>query len=290
MKSKNTRREMIKKITASALLFNYSQGMAKIASAYQGNQIKHSACKWCYPDLELDELCQQGKKIGLASVELLGPSDWAVVQKNGLNCAVGIILTNGFNITNCFNRKENHDQLTEMYKQAIPKAAEANIPHLICFSGNRDGMDDETGLENCKIGLQKIMPLAEKYQVNIIMELLNSKVNHKDYMCDHTSWGVELCKTVNSERFGLLYDIYHMQIMEGDVIRTIRENHPYIFHYHTGGVPGRNEIDESQELYYPSIIKAIAETGYQGYVGQEFIPLNENKMESLARAIEICTV
>jgi len=161
---------------------------------------------------------------------------------------------------------------------------------LICFSGNRDGLDDQKGLENCAIGLKRLMPLVEKHKVNLVMELLNSKVNHKDYQCDHTAWGVELCKRVGSERMKLLYDIYHMQIMEGDVIANIRQYNPYFAHYHTGGVPGRNEIDESQELYYPAIVKAIVATGFKGFIAQEFIPKRADVLASLKQGVSICDV
>jgi hydroxypyruvate isomerase len=161
---------------------------------------------------------------------------------------------------------------------------------VICFSGNRDGMSDAQGLENCAIGLKRLMSLAEKLGVTLVMELLNSKLNHKDYMCDHTAWGVELCKKIGSENFKLLYDIYHMQIMEGDVIATIKSSNKFISHYHTGGVPGRNEIDDTQELYYPAIMRAIADTGYTGFVGQEFIPKRPDKLASLKQGVEICSV
>ncbi|NJO03650.1 MAG: TIM barrel protein, partial [Bacteroidia bacterium] len=189
-----------------------------------------------------------------------------------------------------FNDPQYHDQLVKGYLEVIPKAAEAGISSLICFSGNRNGLDDETGMKNCALGLKKIMATAEKYRVNIVMELLNSKIDHKDYQCDHTTWGVALADAIGSDRFKLLYDIYHMQIMEGDVIRTIRDYQKYIAHYHTGGVPGRNEIDESQELYYPAIMKAIVETGYAGFVGQEFIPKRTDKISSLKQGLEICQV
>lgn len=172
----------------------------------------------------------------------------------------------------------------------IPKVAAAGYKNLICFSGNRRGKDDETGLNNCVEGLKKVIGLAEKHNVTLVMELLNSKVNHKDYQCDHTSWGVELAKRLGSENFKLLYDIYHMQIDEGNVISTIKDNHNYIAHYHTAGVPGRNEIDDTQELYYPAIMKAIYETGFKGYVAQEFIPLRKDKIESLKKAVQICDI
>jgi hydroxypyruvate isomerase len=189
-----------------------------------------------------------------------------------------------------FNRPEYHDRLVAFYEQTIPKVAEAGCPNIICFSGNRVGMDDKTGIENCAKGVQRITALAEKYNVTVCMELLNSKINHRDYMCDHTAWGVDMCKKVGSTHFKLLYDIYHMQIMEGDVIRTIQDHHQYLGHYHTGGVPGRHEIDDSQELNYPAIMNAIVKTGYKGYVAQEFVPAKPDALQSLREAIQICDV
>ena len=228
--------------------------------------------------------------MGLQSVELLGPDEWPILKKHGLTCAMAAYWTNGFGITKCWNRKENHDQLVALYEESIPLAAKAGLDQIITFSGNREGMDDETGMKNCAIGLKRIMPLAEKHNVKIVMELLNSKVNHHDYMCDHTLWGVELCKMLDSDNFKLLYDIYHMQIMEGDVIATIQEYHPYISHYHTGGVPGRAEIDDTQELYYPAIVRAIIDTGFQGFIAQEFVPKGGNPIASLEEGVQICDV
>jgi len=196
-------------------------------------------------------------------------------------------------LTEGFNDKKFHDQLVKDYLEVIPLMVKAGYKDVICFSGSRNGMDDETGWKNCVEGLQKIMPTAEKNGITVHMELLNSKVNHKDYMCDRTPWGVELCKRLGSANFKLLYDIYHMQIDEGDVIRTIKDNAAYIGHYHTGGVPGRHEIDDSQELYYPAIMKAIIATGYKGYVAQEFIPTGKDdkeKIASLKNAVKICDV
>jgi hydroxypyruvate isomerase len=196
----------------------------------------------------------------------------------------------GKGIVDGFNEPQLHDELVKSYEEVIPLAAAAGLTQIICFSGNRKGLDDEQGIKNCAVGLKRIMAVAEKYKVTLSMELLNSKVNHPDYQCDHTAWGVALCEAVGSDRFKLLYDIYHMQIMEGDVIATIRKYHPYISHYHTGGVPGRNEIDETQELNYPAIMKAIVETGFKGYVAQEFIPKREDKIASLKQGVEICDV
>jgi len=172
----------------------------------------------------------------------------------------------------------------------IPLVAKAGYKNLICFSGQRRGKDSETGLNNCTTGLKQLVGIAEKHGVTLVMELLNSKINHKDYQCDRSDWGVELCKRVGSENFKLLYDIYHMQIDEGDVINTIKKHHSYFAHYHTGGVPGRNEINETQELNYPAIMKAIVDTGYKGYVAQEFIPTWDDKLAALKQGVQICDV
>jgi hydroxypyruvate isomerase len=189
-----------------------------------------------------------------------------------------------------WNRVEHHDDLVAKFEKAIPQVAEFGFPNLITFSGNRKGMADELGIKNCVLGLKRVVGLAEKHKVTVILELLNSKVDHKDYMADHTAWGVEVCKQVGSERLKLLYDIYHMQIMEGDMIRTIRDNIQCIGHFHTGGNPGRNEIDDTQEIQYPAVMRAIADTGYRGFVGQEFIPKRADALASLRQAIQTCDV
>ncbi|MEP7144885.1 MAG: TIM barrel protein [Ferruginibacter sp.] len=254
----------------------------------KGN-INHSVCQWCYNSIPLEKLCQAVKEIGFGAIDLLGPKDWPMLQKYGLYSSM-CYHGGGGNIPNGFNNKTYHDQLVKDYTEVIPMMVKAGYKNVICFSGNRNGMDDETGLKNCAEGLKKILPLAEKNGIMVQMELLNSKINHKDYMCDRTPWGVELCKMVGSENFKLLYDIYHMQIDEGDVIRTIQDNHQYFGHYHTGGVPGRHEIDESQELYYPAIMRAIVATGFKDYVAQEFIPAKEDKLQSLKDAVLLCDV
>ena len=251
-------------------------------------RIKHSVCKWCYPKIALDDLCKAAKEIGLSSIELLGPGEWPTLKKYGLTCAMPWGAGKG--IENGWNNPALHDELLASFEDIIPKAANAGLDKIITFSGNRKGLSDEQGLENCAVGLKRLMKTAEKHKVTVTMELLNSKVNHKDYQCDYTKWGVELAKRIGSDRFKLLYDIYHMQIMEGDVIATIREYHPYISHYHTGGVPGRNEIDETQELNYPAIMKAIVDTGYKGFVGQEFIPKHTQPLVSLRKSVKICDV
>ena len=253
------------------------------------NNINHSVCQWRYNFISFEELCKVVKDIGFSAIDLVGPKDWPMLQKYGIYSSM-CYHGGRTSLTEGFNNKQNHDQLVKDYSDVIPLMVQAGYKNVICFSGNRKGMDDETGLKNCVEGLQRIMPLAEKNGIMIQMELLNSKVNHKDYMCDKTAWGVELAKRLNSPNFKLLYDIYHMQIDEGDVIRTIQDNHQYIGHYHTGGNPGRHEIDDSQELYYPAIMKAILATGYKGYVAQEFIPAKEDKIASLRQAIQICDV
>jgi len=254
-------------------------------------KVNHSACRWCYDKIPFEELVVNAKKIGLQSIELTGPDEWDILKKYDMTAAIGWgKYPEKMGLPNFFNKIQNHDKLVEFYEDLIPRAAKAGVKNLITFSGNRDGLSDEQGLLNCKKGLQRIMKTAEKHDVTISMELLNSKVNHKDYQCDHTEWGSVLCEMVGSNKFKLLYDIYHMQIMEGDVIATIKKNYQYISHYHTGGVPGRHEIDESQELNYAPIIKAIYDTGYKGFIGQEFIPAREDKMASLEQAVKICDI
>jgi hydroxypyruvate isomerase len=241
--------------------------------------------------MTVDELSRMARELGLHSVELLEPDEWAIARRHGLTCAMGYatVPEPRTRLTRGFNRVENHAWLIPAYERTFPLAAAAGVPNLICFSGNRDGLSDEQGLDACARGLTALMPSAERYGVGICMELLNSRVDHPDYQCDRTPWGVALAKKVGSERFKLLYDIYHMQIMEGDVIRTIRDNSKYIGHYHTAGVPGRHEIDSTQELFYPAIARAIAETGFTGYVAQEFIPTKDPRT-ALAEAVSLCTV
>ncbi len=249
-------------------------------------RIKQSVCRWCYQSIPLDVLCRDVAAMGFTSVELLSEAEWSTPKRFGITCAVA----NGpSTIPIGFNRPDQHDRLVAESERMLPLVAAAGIPQMIVFSGNRAGMSDAEGLANCAVGLKRIMHTAERVGVTVIMELLNSKVDHKDHMCDHTAWGVELVKRVGSPRFKLLYDVYHMQIMEGDVIRTIRDNFQYIGHYHTGGVPGRNEIDESQELFYPRIMRAIADLGFSGYVAQEFIPARD-PMVSLRQAYVLCDV
>ncbi|MFM1822042.1 MAG: hypothetical protein RI967_308 [Planctomycetota bacterium] len=257
---------------------------ASAPAARKGN-IRHSVSKWCF-GMPLEEFCVECKAMGIEAIDLLDEKDWGVPLKHGMVCSLG----NGpTSIGDGMNRLENHDRVVEACERLLPIAAANKVPSVMLFSGNRRGMSDEQGLENCTVGLKRVMPIAEKHGVTILMELLNSKVDHRDYMCDRSPWGVELVNRVGSERFRLLYDIYHMQIMEGDVIRTIRDHHQAFGHYHTAGNPGRNEIDDTQELFYPAICRAIVATGFKGYLAQEFIP-RRNPMESLRQSIDICDV
>ena len=293
----HNRRTAIKSILASTAAIGASGMLSSFTAAesketlmpgkLKGN-INHSVSPWCFSDLTLAQLCVASREIGITGIDLCGPKDWPTLKQHGMHSP----MCNGaeINLTDGFNEKKFHDTLIKNYTAMIPLVAKAGYTNLICFSGSRRGMDDETGMKNCEEGLKKLLPLAEKHKVFLVMELLNSKVDHKDYMCDHSAWGAELAKRLGSENFKLLFDIYHMQVNEGDVIRNIRDHHQYIAHYHTAGVPGRNEIDDTQELYYPAVMRAIRDTGFKGFVGQEFVPKQKDKLGSLRKAIQICDV
>jgi hydroxypyruvate isomerase len=287
------RRDVIKKIAAglTTAMVLPALGSWDESRPSSSNPIRHSVSKWCYGFLSLAELCQVVKKIGFTAIDLAGPKEWSILKDHGVDSS----MCNGAEIglTEGWNDPKHHAVLVKNYLEHIDLVAKAGYKNLICFTGNKNGMDDETGLKNCITGLKKIMGEAEKKGVIIQLELFNSKVNHPDYMADNSAFGIELCKRLDSPNFKLLYDIYHMQISEGDIISTIRQHHQYFGHYHTAGVPGRNEIDDTQELYYPAIMRAISETGFTGYVAQEFIPTgktNEDKIKALADAIRICTI
>ena len=297
MSSTVNRRKLIKQVlTGSAALATGVVLPTNILAAVKNHthstplkgNINHTACRWCYGGIPIDSLAKSFKEIGMIGMDLVGPADWKVLKENGLTST----MSNGaeISLTEGFNTLQYHDQLVKNYTDHINYVADAGYTNLICFSGNRKGMDDAIGLKNCVTGLKRIMAHAEKRGVIIQMELLNSRVDHKDYMCDKSSWGIELCKQLDSPNFKLLYDIYHMQIDEGDIIRTIERDHQYFGHYHTGGVPGRHEIDERQELNYPAIMRAIVKTGFKGYVAQEFIPADKDPLVSLTTAIKICDV
>jgi len=297
--TKSNRRDALKKIAAGTAAATVAPFISSFATEettskklkLKGN-INHSVCQWTYNHIPLEELCIEVKKIGIGAIDLIAPKDWPMLQKYGLFSSMCYI-AGKVSLTDGWAGKTFHPQLIKDYTETIPLVKEAGYKNLICFSGSRRGMDDETGLNNCVEGLKQIIGLAEKNGVIIQMELLNSKVNHKDYMCDRTPWGVELVKKIGSPNFKLLYDIYHMQIDEGDVISTITNNSQYIGHYHTAGVPGRHEINESQELYYPAIMEAIVKTGFTDYVAQEFVPTgktNDEKIAALKDAVRRCDV
>jgi hydroxypyruvate isomerase len=294
MAQQTTRRKALQQLALAPLavssLSSFSQD--KTDTMPVASRINHSVCKWTYDFLTLEELCVVVKQIGFSAIDLLTPKEWPTVQKHGIYCSMCYI-AGEVSLTKGFNDTQYHAQLVKDYLEVIPLMVKAGYKNLICFSGNRNGMDDETGLRNCVKGLQQILPAAEKNGIIIQMELFNSKVDHADYMADKSAWGVELCKRLGSENFKLLYDIYHMQVNEGDVIHTIKDNHQYFGHYHTAGVPGRHEINETQELYYPAIMKAIADTGFKGYVAQEYIPTGKTKAEKIAAlkdAIRRCNI
>lgn len=254
----------------------------------KAGQINHSVCQWCYGDIPLDRFCEQIKELGIHAIDLCTPEGFDTLAKYDLTCSM--VTHRRASLEQGFNHVAYHEGLIETYLRLIDHAAEHGMPNVIVFSGNRNDISEEAGLENCAAGLEKVVKHAEKRDVMVVMELLNSKVDHPDYQCDHTPWGVALVDKIGSPNFKLLYDIYHMQIMEGDIIATIRRYQDYIAHYHTGGVPGRHEINDDQELNYRPIMRAIVQTGYDGYVAQEFIPTYEDKMAALREGIEICTV
>jgi hydroxypyruvate isomerase len=264
-----------------------SLALSQAPRAAQGaGRLKQSLARWCYSKISMDDLCRQAAEIGILGIDLIEPDDWPIARKYGITPTI----TQGkATIPDGWNRKESHDRLDEEIRARIVRAAEGKVPNVITFSGNRKGMGDEEGKQNCILGLSRIKKFAEDHGVTVCLELLNSKVNHKDYMCDHTAWGVDVVKAVDSPRVKLLYDIYHMQIMEGDIIRTIRDNIQYIGHFHTGGVPNRHELDDTQELQWRTIAKAIADLNFQGFLGHEFIPVRD-PMTSLKEAVVLCTV
>jgi hydroxypyruvate isomerase len=300
MKPQLPRRELLKQLAAGALgasvlgsgllLSGAAAAAPATAGALKGN-IRHSVSRWTYGDLSIEELCLLVKSLGFTAIDLVGPEDWPTLKKHGVDSS----MCNGaeLNLVDGWSDPKFHPQLIKRYLKHIDLVAEAGYKNLICFSGNARGMDRETALQNAVTGLKQILPHAEKRGVVLQMELFNSKVDHPDYLADGTAWAIELCKRLNSQNFKLLYDIYHMQIMEGDIIRTIKDNHQYFGHYHTAGVPGRHEIDDSQELNYVAIASAIRDIGFTGYLAQEFVPTpktKEGRAQSLAQAIRICDV
>ncbi|MGD8176238.1 hydroxypyruvate isomerase family protein [Marinimicrobium sp. ARAG 43.8] len=305
MSSTVNRRALLRGAVASALgltslgalASSGTVGSLKTAADRRGSElelkgnIRHSVARWTYDFLSVEELCGLVKRIGFSAIDLVGPNEWHILKEHGIDSS----MCNGAepSLEEGWGNAEHHSGLIESYRKHIDLVSEAGYTNLICFSGNARGLDPEDGLKAAVKGLKQVIGQAEKRGVVLQMELFNSKVNHPDYLCDSSAWGIELCKRLGSPNFKLLYDIYHMQIMEGDIIRTIRDSHQYFGHYHTAGVPGRHEIDDSQELYYPAIMKAITEIDFDGYVAQEFMPdraTDEEKIASLRQAIQICDV
>jgi hydroxypyruvate isomerase len=250
-------------------------------------RIKQSVSRWCYKDIKLDDLCAAGAQMGLKAVDLLNPDEWEVPRRYGLICSMGY--AEGGDIKSAMNRAENHEKIEAAFRKYCPIAAKTGVPNLITFSGNRAGMSDEEGAKNTIAGLNRVKKIAEDNGVTICVELLNSKKDHKDYMCDHTVWGVAVMEAVNSPNVRLLYDIYHMQIMEGDLIATIQKNIQWLGHFHTGGVPGRHELDDTQEVQWDGVMRGIAATNYKGFVAHEFVPTRD-PLTSLRQAVDLCDV
>jgi len=250
-------------------------------------RLKQSVARWCYQKIPLPEFARAVKEMGLTAIDLLKEDEWPVVRDLGLTCSMGY--GGGGTIPDGLNNKANHDAIVSGLEKSLPVAAKLGVPNLITFFGNRKGQPDAEGLDNCVIGLNRIKKAAEEAGVTVCLEVLNSKVNHKDYLGDRSAYGFQVIKAVGSPRVKVLYDAYHMQIMEGDLIATIRENHPLIAHYHTGGVPGRHELDETQEVQWRAVARAIADTGFTGFFAHEFVPTRD-PLTSLREAVALCDV
>jgi hydroxypyruvate isomerase len=282
------RREAIKSIGLTAALAP-SAVHHKIAHAPSAGRVKQSVSRWPYSKIPLREFCRACTDMGIVAIDLLQPEDWPTVRDAGLVSSMGYPTKRDDFIATGFNNPKNHPMLLRELETTIPLAAKAGVPNVIAMFGNRYGPSDADAIANCADGLSKVKSLAEEQQVTVCVELLNSKVDHKGYQGDHTSFGVAVMERVGSPRVKLLYDIYHMQIMEGDVIRTITTNARYIGHFHTGGVPGRHELDDTQELNWHAIARAIADTGFTGYMAHEFMPTRD-PLASLRAAVQTCTV
>jgi hydroxypyruvate isomerase len=250
-------------------------------------RIQQAVCRWCYQGIALDDLCAYSASIGLQGIDLLQPEEWSIPKKYGMICTMGY--AGGGEISNALNRVENHASIEAAFRKNIPLAAKMGVPNVITFSGNRNGISDEEGARNTVIGLKRLKKIAEDYGVTINLELLNSRKDHPNYMADHTAWGVSVMKEVDSPHVKLLYDIYHMQIMEGDLIQTIRDNIRWLGHFHTGGVPGRHELNDQQEIHWIGVMKAIVDSGFKGYMAHEFMPTGD-PLTSLRQAVDLCDV
>jgi hydroxypyruvate isomerase len=284
-----SRREALKAGAALAAVASARAAAQEGGKVVKNGRLKQSVCRWCYAKIPFEDFCREVAAMGLTAIDLLGPEQWPIAAKHGLICSTGSPGKGGGTIPNGLNNVALHDAIARTFAEALPKARDAKVPNLITFFGNRNGMPDAQAIDNCVAGLNRIKPIAEDTGVTVVVELLNSKVDHKDYQGDRTAFGVEVMKRVASPRVKLLYDVYHMQIMEGDVIRTVRDNWEHIAHFHTGGVPGRHELDETQELQWATIAKAILAKGYEGYFAHEFIPTRD-PLGSLREAVALCDV
>lgn len=286
---KITRRVLLKSSVAgvaAAQIPTFAGALSASVESRKG-RIRQSVSRWCYQKIPLDQLSAAAAQMGLRGVDLLQPEEYDAPRRYGLICTMAY--AGGGEIKNALNRTQNHAAIEQAFRTNIPKAAAAEIPNVITFSGNRAGMSDEEGARNTIAGLNRVKKIAEDHGVTICLELLNSKHDHLDYMCDHTAWGVRVVQEVNSPNVKLLYDIYHMQIMEGDLIDTIRKNIQWLAHFHTGGVPGRHELDGTQEVQWDGVMRAIADTGFKGYVAHEFVPTGD-PFGSLRKAVDLCDV
>jgi hydroxypyruvate isomerase len=282
-----TRRALLQSSVAGLGALTFPSFASTVEATPRKGRIHQSVCQWCYRDLSIAQLAEYAAKIGLKGVDLLKPDDYEIPRRYGLICTMGY--GGGGEIGKALNRVENHAAIEQGFRENIPRAEKAGVPNVITFSGNRGGVSDEEGARNTITGLNRVKKIAEDHGVIICLELLNSKVNHPDYMCDHTAWGVRVVREVNSPNVKLLYDIYHMQIMEGDLIDTIRGNLQWIGHFHTGGVPGRHELDDTQEVQWDGVMRAIADAGFRGYVAHEFLP-TADPLVSLRKAADLCDV
>jgi hydroxypyruvate isomerase len=282
-----TRRSLLQSSLAGLAASQLSFGSSSDAPVARKGRIKQSVSRWCYEKIPLDQLAEYSAKIGLKGIDLLKPEEYDVPGRYGLVCSMAY--GGGGDIGKALNRTENHAAIEEAFRMNIPKAAKAGVPNIITFSGNRAGMSDEEGAKNTIVGLNRLKKIGEDNGVNICIELLNSKRDHHDYMCDHSAWGLRVVQEVNSPNVKLLYDIYHMQIMEGDLVDTIRKNIQWMGHFHTGGVPGRHELDGTQEVQWDGVMRGIADAGFRGYVAHEFVPTRD-PLTSLREAVDLCDV
>ncbi len=284
-----SRRRMMQGIVAGAAMATSAPALwpASDPPVPRRGRIQQSVCRWCYPKIQLDDLSAYAAHIGLKGVDLLNPDEYEIPRRYGLICTMGY--AGGGQIAQGLNRLENHAAIENAFRQNIPLASKAGVPNVIAFSGNRAGLSDEQGAKNTVLGLNRVKKIAEDHGVTICMELLNSKVNHKDYMCDHTAWGVDVMQQVNSSNVKLLYDIYHMQIMEGDLIDTIQQNIQWLGHFHTGGVPGRHELNDRQEVQWDGVMRGILAANFHGYVAHEFVPAGD-PYAALLQATNLCDV